>query len=97
EGGELINGSTRLVDELKGQVFAKNTLPAGSIGTVTLFLSDLRVSTNVPASSSRQLGRAVGTRVSAPVREQVLGRGEPWIDRAFVHDAWYVSGYEPLL
>ncbi len=55
------------------------------------------MSTNVPASSSRQLGRAVGTRVSAPVREQVLGRGEPWIDRAFVHDAWYVSGYEPLL
>ena len=97
EGGELINGSTRLVDELKGQVFAKNTLPDGSVGTVTLFLDDLRVSTNVPASSSRQLGRAVGTRVSAPVREQVLGRGEPWIDRAFVHDAWYVSGYEPLL
>ena len=97
EGGELINGSTRLVDELKGQVFAKNTLPAGSIGTVTLFLGDLRVSTNVPASSSRQLGRAVGTRVSAPVREQVLGHGESWIDRAFVHDAWYVSGYEPLL
>ncbi|WP_279451361.1 sensor histidine kinase [Aeromonas dhakensis] len=97
EGGELINGSTRLVDELKGQVFAKNTLPAGSIGSVTLFLGDLRVSTNVPASSSQQLGRAVGTRASAPVREQVLGRGEPWIDRAFVHDAWYVSGYEPLL
>lgn len=37
------------------------------------------------------------TRVSAPVREQVLERGEVWIDRAFVHDAWYVSGYEPLL
>ncbi|HGY5297615.1 TPA: cache domain-containing protein [Aeromonas salmonicida] len=97
EGGELINGSTRLVDELKRQVFAKNTLPEGSIGTVTLFLDDLRVSTNVPVSSSRQVGRAVGTRVSAPVREQVLGRGELWIDRAFVHDAWYVSGYEPLL
>lgn len=78
-------------------MFAKNTLPAGSIGSVTLFLGDLRVSTNVPASSSQQLGRAVGTRASAPVREQVLGRGEPWIDRAFVHDAWYVSGYEPLL
>ena len=48
EGGELVNGSTRLVDELKGQVFAKNTLPDGSVGTVTLFLDDLRVSTNVP-------------------------------------------------
>jgi two-component system NtrC family sensor kinase len=97
EGGELINGSTRLVDEIRGQVFAKNTLPEGGVGTVTLFLGDLRVSTNVPASSSRQLGRAVGTRVSPPVREQVLGRGEMWVDRAFVHDAWYVSGYEPLL
>jgi two-component system NtrC family sensor kinase len=69
----------------------------GSVGTVTLFLDDLRVSTNVPVSSSHQVGRAVGTRVSPPVREQVLGRGEMWIDRAFVHDAWYVSGYEPLL
>ncbi|MFM4970529.1 ATP-binding protein [Aeromonas veronii] len=97
EGGELVNGSTRLVDELKGQVFAKNTLPDGSVGTVTLFLDDLRVSTNVPVSSSRQVGRAVGTRVSPPVREQVLGQGDIWIDRAFVHDAWYVSGYEPLL
>ncbi|MEN9584678.1 MAG: hypothetical protein RLZZ616_1684, partial [Pseudomonadota bacterium] len=42
EGGELINGSTRLVDEIRGQVFAKNTLPEGGVGTVTLFLGDLR-------------------------------------------------------
>ncbi|MGL5031129.1 MAG: sensor histidine kinase [Aeromonas sp.] len=102
EGGELINGSTRLVDAIKGQVFAKNTQPEGGSGSVTLFLDDMRVSTNVPlnshepVSSSAGSGRAVATQVSVPVRDQVLGRGEPWVDRAFVQDAWYVSGYEPL-
>lgn len=75
-GGELVNGSTRLVDELKGQVFAKNTLPDGSVGTVTLFLDDLRVSTNVPVSSSRQVGRAVGTGSRRQCASRCWGGGD---------------------
>ena len=40
--------------------------------------------------------RAIGTRVSHVVREAVLGRGETWLDRAFVVNDWYVSAYQPL-
>lgn len=30
------------------------------------------------------------------MRDAVLGRGDTWLDRAFVVNDWYVSGYEPL-
>ncbi|MEO0744228.1 MAG: cache domain-containing protein, partial [Pseudomonadota bacterium] len=62
-------------------------------GTATLFLEDVRVSTNVRLFEDV---RALGTRVSAAVRGQVLGQGETWLDRAFVVNDWYISGYLPL-
>jgi two-component system NtrC family sensor kinase len=30
------------------------------------------------------------------VQEQVLGKGAPWIHRAFVVDDWYITAYEPI-
>ncbi|MGR5064965.1 sensor histidine kinase [Photobacterium sp. DNB22_13_2] len=96
DGGILLNNSTQLVDRIRDLVYASDTLPEGSIGTVTLFMSDIRVSTNVPLDSTQLNGRAVGTRVSDDVKESVLELGEMWVDRAFVYDDWYVSAYEPL-
>ncbi|MGF1736640.1 sensor histidine kinase [Photobacterium satsumensis] len=96
DGGILLNNSTQLVDRIRDLVYASDTLPEGSIGTVTLFMSDIRVSTNVPLDSTQRNGRAVGTRVSDDVKESVLKQGEMWVDRAFVYDDWYVSAYEPL-
>jgi two-component system NtrC family sensor kinase len=40
--------------------------------------------------------RALGTRVSRAVRNAVLIEGETWLDRAFVVNDWYISGYLPL-
>jgi len=34
--------------------------------------------------------------VSEEVYEQVLVKGLPWIDRAFVVNNWYISAYEPI-
>ncbi|MFC1503131.1 cache domain-containing protein [Pseudomonadota bacterium] len=96
DGGMLLNNSTLLVDKTRDLVYASDTLPAGSIGTVTLFLDDIRVSTNVPLDSEQLNGRAIGTRVSDEVRQAVLLNGQKWIDRAYVYDDWYVSAYEPL-
>ena len=71
-----------------------NSLPKGSIGTVTVFLDDVRISTNVPLNKGE---RALGTRVSDEVRTKVLDNGTTWIDRAFVVNDWYVSSYEPII
>jgi signal transduction histidine kinase len=63
------------------------------MGTATIFMGDLRISTNVMDSQGR---RAVGTRVSKQVADQVLTEGLSWTGRAFVVDTWYLSQYDPI-
>jgi two-component system NtrC family sensor kinase len=100
DGGVLFNRNTAIVDHIRDLVYAKGTLPERSIGTVTLFLDNVRISTNVPMASfpsdSKQQKRAIGTLVSDEVKQQVLLEGENWINRAFVFNEWYISGYSPL-
>lgn len=40
--------------------------------------------------------RAIGTRVSEEVYEQVVVKGLPWVSRAFVVHDWYITAYEPI-
>lgn len=93
-GGRLLNRNLDFIDTINALVYREQSLPEGSQGTATLFLEDVRISTNVRLFENL---RALGTRVSAEVRGQVLGRGETWLDRAFVVNDWYISAYEPIL
>ena len=94
DGGVLLNSNFGFVDTIRDLVYGPGSLPAGSIGTVTVFLDDVRISTNVASNPGE---RALGTRVSNEVRELVLEQGEIWIDSAFVVNDWYISAYEPIL
>lgn len=94
DGGVLLNANFKFVDTIRDLVYGPGSLPKGSIGTVTVFLNDVRITTNVPRSPNQ---RALGTRVSDEVRTQVLGHGEKWIDRAFVVNDWYISAYQPII
>ena len=94
-GGVLLNRNLPLIDHINEIVYPQGSLPFGSQGTATLFLDDVRVSTNVRLFG-QDSERAIGTRVSQAVRDAALGRGETWLGRAFVVNDWYVSAYEPL-
>ncbi|MEJ2692281.1 MAG: cache domain-containing protein, partial [Candidatus Thiodiazotropha sp.] len=93
DGGVLLNANFEFVDTIRDLVYGPGSLQQGSIGTVTVFLDDVRITTNVPR---RPEERALGTRVSDEVRTQVLDNGEKWIDRAFVVNDWYISSYQPI-
>lgn len=95
-GGVLLNRNLGFIDHINEIVYPEGSLAFGSRGTATLFLDDVRVSTNVRLFGDPAAERAIGTRVSAVVREAVLGRGDTWLGRAFVVKDWYVSGYLPL-
>jgi signal transduction histidine kinase len=98
-GGVLLNRNLAFIDHINEIVYPAGSLPFGSRGTATLFLDDVRISTNVRlfADSDNSDGsRAIGTRVSQSVRDLVLGTGATWLGRAFVVNDWYVSGYQPL-
>ncbi len=92
-GGVLLNRNYEIVDRIKNIVFKDAKYKGKEIGTATIFLGDLRISTNV---IDREGNRAIGTRAMQQVQEQVLGKGMPWIHRAFVVDDWYITAYEPI-
>lgn len=92
-GGRLLTYDEALVDRLRDAVFSQASAAGQPGGTVTLFAGDLRVATNVPGP---QGARAVGTRVSEPVRQAVLEQGQRYVGEALVVDRWYLSAYSPL-
>lgn len=93
-GGRLLNQNLDFIDTINDLVYRQASLPEGSQGTATLFLDDVRISTNVRLFENR---RALGTRVSEAVYAAVLGAGQVWLDSAFVVNDWYISAYEPLV
>jgi len=92
-GGILLNGNLGFIDAINALVYLNPVTGGTRQGTATLFLEDVRISTNVRLFEDV---RALGTRVSASVREAVLDEGQTWLDRAFVVNDWYISGYLPL-
>lgn len=91
--GKLINNNYEIVDKIKNTVFQAEKYKGKDIGTATIFLKDLRISTNVMNLDGT---RAIGTLIAKDVYEAVLDRGESWIARAFVVNDWYITAYEPI-
>ena len=92
-GGVLLSRNYAIVDKIKETVYQNIFYKGQDIGTATIFQDDVRISTNVKNTDD---SRAVGTRVSEQVYNQVVIKGEPWIDRAYVVNSWYITAYEPI-
>jgi len=93
-GGILLNHRNSLVDRVRNAVFGEELYRGKPLGTVTIFLWDVRIATNVIDIDS---ARAIGTRVSDEVYTRVLEQGERFGNRAFVVNDWYLSAYDPIM
>lgn len=92
-GGRVINQDNVFVDRIRKMVFGDELYKDKPIGTVTIFQNDVRISTNVLDTDGQ---RAIGTRVSQEVYQEVVQKGSRWLDRAFVVTHWYKTAYEPI-
>ena len=92
-GGMLLNRNYEIVDKVRGLLYGEGRYDGKEMGTATIFLGGLRISTNV---RNEHGDRAIGTRVSDEVYEAVIRKGQLWEDRAFVVNDWYITAYEPL-
>jgi len=92
-GGILINRNYQIVDKVRKIVFKEEMYDKREVGTATIFQDDVRISTNVINADG---SRAITTRVSAEVAEEVLRGGRTWRGRAFVVNDWYLAAYEPI-
>ncbi|MBM3125407.1 MAG: HAMP domain-containing protein [Chloroflexi bacterium] len=92
-GGILLNRNYYIVDRVKATVFQNVVYEEKDIGTATIFQDDVRISTNVKDHSGE---RAIGTRITEDVYEQVVLKQKPWVGRAYVVTDWYIAAYEPI-
>jgi len=92
-GAKLLNRNYAIVDRVKDIVYKGERYSDRDIGTATIFQDDLRISTNVMTVDGE---RAIGTRVSQEVYDRVMRQGLPWVGRAFVVNAWYITAYSPI-
>ena len=92
-GGILLNRSTCIVDTVRDTVFLNRKYKGRTFGVASVFLNDLRISTNAVTRDGK---RAIGTRVSEEVKKRVLLDGNTWTQRAFVVRDWYITAYEPI-
>ncbi len=83
KGSTKISENYELVDEI-GQLTGGDT--------VTIFLGDTRVATNVMKDGQR----AIGTKVSDKVAEAVLKQGQIYLGEANVVGQWYQAAYQPI-
>jgi len=91
--GVLLNGYVEHIDKIRDLIFEGKLYKSKPVGTATLFMKDMRISTNVIGKQGR---RAIGTRASEEVAEHVLKKGLSWTDRARVVGEWYISQYDPI-
>jgi two-component system NtrC family sensor kinase len=80
----LFNNDFSLVDQIK---------QVAGVDTATIFFGGLRVSTNVLDEHG---ARAIGTRISQEVGDQVLLSGLEYPGRAYVVKEWFITRYVPL-
>ena len=92
-GGKIINRDITLVDNIRELVFQNRIYDNKSEGTVTIFQDDVRIATNVLTNENK---RAIGTRISEIVYNEVVKKRGTWVDRAFVVNDWYLTAYEPI-
>lgn len=82
-GNYVINGNYELPDRLKELCG----------GTATIFMGDLRISTNITKEDG---SRAVGTRLQGEAHDAVINQGVPYRGEADVLGVPYFTAYDPI-
>ncbi len=91
--GKLLNRNYDIVSRIKDVVHEGEIYKGKEIGTSTIFLRDVRISTNVKNKDGTY---AIGTLVSEEVYNKVILGGQRWIGDAFVVNDWYIGAYDPI-
>ncbi len=82
-GSYVINNNFELPDKLKELMG----------GTATIFMGDVRVSTNVLKEDG---GRAVGTKLQGPAYDAIFKEGKPYRGEAKILGVPYFTAYDPI-
>jgi len=92
-GGLLLNRNDELINRINEFVFGGKDYSGSSAGTVSIFMNDVRIATNVMGASGKY---EVGIRTSPEVRNTVLSQGSRYYGRRNIGGNWNQTAYEPI-
>lgn len=82
-GNYVLNGNNELPDKVK-EIFG---------GTATIFMGDIRISTNVLQEDGR---RAIGTRLEGPAYDALFRQGRSYRGEVIIFGVPYFAAYDPI-
>jgi two-component system NtrC family sensor kinase len=92
-GGEVLNRNDGLVDKIRDILYQNEKYLGKDIGLATLFLKDVRISTNYRNPDGT---RDIGSTIAEEVTQKVLGERKQWVGIPSGANNGYVAGYEPI-
>jgi two-component system NtrC family sensor kinase len=92
-GGLLLNRNDELINRINEFVFSGKDYSGSSAGTVSIFMNDVRIATNVMGASGKY---ELGVHTSPEVRKSVLSQGSRYFGRRNIGGSWNQTAYEPI-
>jgi len=92
-GGVLLNRNDELVNQINEFVFGGKDYENGNAGTVSIFMNDVRIASNLVGASARY---EVGGRTSTEIKNTVLLQGGRYYGRDNMAGGWHLTAYEPI-
>lgn len=92
-GGIVLNQSTNIVDRAQKSFFFDEVQRETTTPNATILFDTIRIATNIVDEKGN---RAVGTRVSDDVKQNVLIRGKQWTTTQVYLNNRYIAAYEPI-
>jgi two-component system NtrC family sensor kinase len=93
-GGVLLNRDDGLVSQVNDFVFSSKEYANGTAGTVSIFMKDVRIATNILDPSGQE---EYGTLASPEIRQTVLSQGKLYYGRDNIAGSWNLTAYKPIL
>jgi len=94
DGGVLLNNRPDILDAVRDQVYGSGSLPPNGQGLVGLLIDDSRIDSSTESGILPQT--FLGTRVSAQIRDAVVGTGKVKVAEDTLAGRKYISAYVPL-
>jgi two-component system NtrC family sensor kinase len=92
-GGILLNRDNGLVSQINDFVFGSKDYQNGTSGTVSIFMNDVRIATNILDVSGQ---KEVGSLAFPDIRHTVLSQGKPYYGRDNIAGGWHLTAYRPI-
>ncbi len=92
-GGVLINRNEGIIEQIVRILYAGGPSEDRDVGTVSIFLGDTRIATNITSEASE---RVVGTRVSPEAERTVLAGGQHWYGQTSEINGRYMNACQPI-